>query len=132
MYCIVEKSGCLRGTIAAMSPHTHPAYRREDEDSGIRQGPVRRELRAALHTAGFLHLGFATSTVGLAPVANADHFDGVRALVPVDEAPGANTEAIERRVEALKLLDISSAGFQVAVERLEQVQRSVTGDRPDI
>ncbi len=55
--------------------------------------------------------------VGFFAVADADDFDGVVAGFAIDEAPGADAEAEQWRVEAFMLLDVSRLGLHKAVQR---------------
>ncbi len=70
-----------------------------------------------LHRVGFCR-DSALSPIGFAAVANADDLNAIVAVIAVDNAPSAHTKAEQRWLEAFELLDVTSFGFQKAVERL--------------
>jgi hypothetical protein len=59
------------------------------------------------------------SAIGLFAIADVDNFDGIAATFTEDDTPVADPEPIARRIEAVKLLDISRVGFQKSGETLE-------------
>jgi hypothetical protein len=70
--------------------------------------------------------------VGFAAVAHANDFNGVVALIAVDESPGADPVAQQRRVEAFELFYVADAGFQKSVEGFEKPEGCVAVDGADI